>query len=992
MPMLKKFFSILLIAIAFTSFIFRDRSIKSFIFDQQEHWVDSVLASMNPEERIGQLFMVAAYSNRNEQHYSEIDELIKNHNIGGLIFFQGGPVRQAVLTNRYQSKSKVPLFIAMDAEWGLSMRLDSTMAFPKQMTLGAIANDQYVYEMGKEIAMQCKRLGMQINFAPVVDVNSNPANPIIGMRSFGEDKVNVASKGIAYMKGMQDLKVMANAKHFPGHGDSETDSHLTLPVINQPKERLSEIELYPFKRLIEDSLMSIMIAHLYVPAYDNTINRATTLSKAVVTDLLRKDLGFKGLAFTDALNMKGVSSFYKPGEVDLLALLAGNDVLLFAENVPVAIKKIQKAIKNKDISQEEIDERVKKILRAKYWSGLHELKPVEINNLYNDLNNPRAKALKQTLYEQALTVVKNDQNYLPIKIVDTSSFASVSIGIETGNTFQMNLDHYASFDHYSISNKNSADTAYNSMLEKLEKYEVVVVGLHNTSAFNSVNFGISDASKKFIEKLNLKTKVVLSVFGNPYSLKYFTFIPNLICAYEDNETTQKIVPQLIFGAIPATASLPVSADVTMKAGQRSLISKTLQRLRYGFPESAGVDSRTLAKIDSIALKAIGDGATPGCQVLVARNGMVVYNKSFGYLSYDKTQPVNNNTIYDIASISKVAGTLQAVMFLEERGLIDLDKKASYYLTDLKGTNKEDLLLKDILTHQAGLTPFIPHWKKTVDSSGFCKVYYSTTKDSLHPNEVIPGLYSIVAMEDSLWKWTKESDLIKKPKPKRKRGPEPKGYDYVYSDLGFYIMKRVVEKQINQPMDEFLQQNIYDRLGLATMTYKPLSKFSSDRVAPTEDDKYFRKCLIRCTVHDPGAAMLGGVAGHAGIFSNAGDLATLMQMNLQLGTYGGQRYLLPETLPLFTKRQFDKNRRGLGWDKPEPSGGGPTSENASPNTYGHTGFTGTAAWVDPDQNLVYIFLSNRIYTDAANTKLIKWGTRTQVQDVIYQSILNFSDKK
>jgi beta-N-acetylhexosaminidase len=993
MPMLKKFFSILLTFIAFTSFISRDKAKTASGPEQQEHWVDSVLASMSPEERIGQLFMVAAYSNRNEQHYSEIDELIKNYNIGGLIFFQGGPVRQAILTNRYQSKSKVPLFIAMDAEWGLSMRLDSTMSFPKQMTLGAIADDRYVYQMGKEIAMQCRRLGVQINFAPVVDVNSNPANPIIGMRSFGEDKVNVASKGIAYMKGMQDHKVMANAKHFPGHGDSETDSHLTLPVINQPKERLADIELYPFKRLIEDSLMSVMVAHLYVPAYDNTPNKATTLSKAVVTDLLKNELGFKGLVFTDALNMKGVSSFYKPGEVDLLALLAGNDVLLFAENVPVAIKKIQKAIKSKDITQEEIDERVKKILRAKYWAGLHEPKPIDLNNLYNDLNNPSAQALKQVLYEQALTVVKNDKDFLPIKIVDTTSFASVSIGIEKGNTFQMNLDHYASFDHYAVANKNAADTTYDHLFEKLKDYEVVVVGLHNTSAFNSVSFGISDASKRFIEKLNSKTKVILSVFGNPYSLKYFTSSKNLICAYEDNETTQRIVPQLIFGAIPSTASLPVSADPTMKAGQRSLISTTFQRLRYGLPELAGIDSRTLSKIDTIAMKAIAEGATPGCQVLVARNGMVVFNKSYGYLSYDKTQPVNNNTLYDIASISKVAGTLQAVMFLQERGLIDLDKKASYYLTDLKGTNKEDLYLKDILTHQAGLTPFIPHWKKTVDSSGFCKAYYSSAKDSLYCNEVIPGLYSIASMEDSLWKWTIESDLLKKPKPKRRRAPEPKHYDYVYSDLGFYIMKRVVEKQINQPMDEFLQQNIYDRLGLATMTYKPLGKkIAPERIAPTEEDKYFRKCLVRCTVHDPGAAMLGGVAGHAGIFSNAGDLATLMQMNLQLGMYGGQRYLLPETLPLFTKRQFDRNRRGLGWDKPENSGGGPTSDNASPNTYGHTGFTGTAAWVDPDQNLIYIFLSNRIYTDAGNTKLIKWGTRTSVQDVIYQSILNFSDRK
>jgi beta-N-acetylhexosaminidase len=949
----------------------------------QEQWADSVLLSLNQDQKIGQLFMVAAYSNKNEDHYSEIDKLVSQYNIGGLIFFQGGPVRQAILTNRYQSKAQVPLLIAMDAEWGLGMRLDSVMSYPKQMALGAIADDKYIYRMGADIAKQCKRLGVHINFAPVVDVNSNPANPIIGVRSFGEDKVNVANKGVAYMKGLQDNKIMANAKHFPGHGDSETDSHLSLPIINQSKERLNDIELFPFRKLIADSLMSVMVAHLYIPALDKTANRATTLSKAVVTDLLRNELGFTGLAFTDALNMKGVSSFYKPGEVDLLALLAGNDVLLYAENVPLAIQKIKKAIKGKDISQEEIDARVKKILKAKYWAGLNYRKPVELANLYEDLNNPDDKAFRQILYEQAMTVVKNENDYLPIKILDTTSFASVSIGLDEGNAFQQGLSNYALFDHFVIPNKNATDTVYNEVLNQLNPYEVVVVGLHNTSLFNYSNFGISEMSKRFIEKLSLKKKVILAVFGNAYSLKFFSYSKNLICAYEDNETTQKIVPQIIFGAITATASLPVTADpATMRAGQRALISETLKRLRYGFPENAGLDSKVLSRIDSIAAKSIADGATPGCQVLVAKNGMVVYNKSFGYLTYDKTKPVTNSTIYDIASISKVAGTLQVVMFLQERGLIDLSKKASFYLPEFKKTNKENLLLKDILTHQAGLIPFLPHWKRTIDSSGgFSCNFYSTVRDLQHPNEVIPGLYSIATMEDSLWKWTIESDLLKLDRKKKK-------YGYVYSDLGFYIMKRLVEKLINQPMDEFLEQNVYERMGLPILTYKPLNKFPAERIAPTEDDKYFRKGLIRGTVHDPGAAMIGGVAGHAGIFSNANDLATLMQMNLQMGTYGGQRYLVPETLPLFSQQQFEKNRRGLGWDKPEPSGNGPTSDFVSVSTYGHTGFTGTAVWVDPDQNLIYIFLSNRIYTDAANTKLIKNGTRTAVQDVIYQAILNY----
>jgi beta-N-acetylhexosaminidase len=990
--MLQKFFSVLLAAfsISFSSWDVQDKPKKILAekkLADQEHWVDSVLLSLSQEEKIGQLFMVAAYSNKNEDHYSEIDKLVKEYNIGGLIFFQGGPGRQAILTNRYQAEAKVPLFIAMDAEWGLAMRLDSTMSYPKQMTLGAIADDKYIYKMGADIASQCRRLGVHINFAPVVDINSNPANPIIGVRSFGENKANVADKGIAYMKGMQDNKVMANAKHFPGHGDSETDSHLTLPVINQSRSGLEDTELYPFRRLIRDSLMSIMVAHLYVPALDKTPNRATTLSKAVVTDLLKNELGFKGLTFTDALNMKGVSGFYKPGEVDLLALLAGNDVLLYAENVPVAIQKIKKAVKGKDISQEEIDERVKKILRAKYWAGLHERKPIALANLYEDLNNADAKAFRQILYEQAITVVKNENEYLPIKILDTASFASVSIGLDKGNAFQQGLSNYAPFDHFVIPNRNAADTVYDKVIQQLNQYETVVVGIHNTSVFNYSNFGISDNTKKFVEKLSAKKKVILTVFGNPYSLKYFTYSGNLICAYEDNEITQKVVPQLIFGAITATASLPVTADAaTMKVGQRALISETLNRFRFGFPENTGIDSKVLSRIDSIASKAIADGATPGCQVLVAKNGMVVYNKSFGYLTYDKLDAVTNNTIYDIASISKVAGTLQAVMFLQERSLIDLTKKASDYLPELKHTNKEDIQIKDILTHQAGLIPFLPHWKRTLDSAGgFSKLFYSTIRDLQHPNEVITGQFSIASMDDSLWKWTIESDLLKKGKKK-------KTYDYVYSDLGFYIMKRIVEKQVNQPMDEFLQQNIYDRLGLSILSYKPLNKFSAERIAPTEDDKYFRKALIRGTVHDPGAAMMGGVAGHAGIFSNAMDLATLMQMNLQKGSYGGQRYLIPETLPLFTQQQFEKNRRGLGWDKPEPSGGGPTSDLASVATFGHTGFTGTATWVDPDQNLVYVFLSNRIYPDAANTKLIKGGIRTSVQDVIYEAILSYRNRK
>jgi beta-N-acetylhexosaminidase len=953
-----------------------------------EAWADSVMSTLTDEQALGQLFMVAAYSNKPEAHALEIEQLIKNNGIGGVIFFQGGPVRQAQLTNRYQSVSNVPLFVAMDAEWGLGMRLDSTMNFPKQMTLGAIQDNAAIFNMGVEIGKQCKRLGVHINFAPVVDVNSNANNPVIGVRSFGEDKINVSQKAIAYMKGMQSVHVMANAKHFPGHGNTDTDSHFSLPVVNKNVQELNDTELYPFRQLIDSGVGSIIVAHMNVPSLDNT-NKPATLSKPIVTDLLRNDMGFRGLIFTDALNMKGVSNLYKPGEVDVKALLAGNDILLYAENVPLAIKKIVKAINDKDITKEEIHARVKKILLAKYWAGLNHFKKIETENLYQDLNNASAKALLNNLYKQSLTVARNKNNILPFVLADTTSFASVSISFHgSENIFQQTLSNYAAFDHYSIE-KSGSDTALVSLVTKLKKYEAVIVGVHQVNSYNAKNYGISTATKTFIQQLQAAhPNVTVVVFGIPYALKYFSDSKVLVCANEDNAYTQRLVPQLLFGAIQVNGRLPVTAGENLKLNTGLPVSYNCMRMRYDFPENLRMDSKTLSKIDTIVMHAITEGAMPGCQVLVAKKGAVIYNKSFGYYTYDKKNPVTSTTLYDIASISKVAGTLQAIMFLEERGLIKLNYKISVYLPDLIGTNKEDLIIRDILTHQAGLQPFLPHWRKTMDSSNFSKKYYSTIKSDSFPNMVIPGLYSIAGIEDSLWKWTVQSSLMAHPKQGKKTLP----YSYVYSDLGFYIMKRLAESQLGQPMEEFLKQNFYDPLGLQNFYYNPLENgVPASRITPTEQDKYFRKSLVVGTVHDPGAALLGGIGGHAGIFCNAEDLATLMQMNLQLGYYGGYRFLLPETIELFSKTQSTKNRRGLGWDKPQASSGGPCSYLVSASTYGHTGFTGTCAWVDPEQELVYIFLSNRVYPDANNTKLIKESIRTQIQTVIYKSLLNFREQ-
>lgn len=984
--MLKKFcgncLSFLLLAFCSESVCYGQKMPRTVDVLKQERWVDSVFHSMDEAQKLGQLFMVAAYSNKNGTHISEVENLIKNYNIGGLIFFQGGPVRQARLTNRYQSLAKVPLMISMDAEWGLGMRLDSVISFPKQMALGAINDNQYIYNLGAEIARQFREMGMHLNFAPVVDVNSNPANPVIGDRSFGEDKFKVAEKGIAYMKGMQDRFIMANAKHFPGHGDTDTDSHLALPAIKHSKERIDLIELFPFKQLIKNDIQSMMVAHIHLPAWDKTPNRATTLSNAVVTKLLKDDLGFKGLVFTDALNMKGVSRFYAPGEVDLQALLAGNDVLLFSEDVPKAIQKISTAIENGTLNREDIHQRVKKLLRAKYWVGLHTYKPINIENLYERLNTPEALLLKQKLYEEAITLVKNKDNYIPVRVLDTTHFAAVSFGTTAENEFLTTLGKYAPMEKFSLSKEAGIDD-YNKLYEKLKDFNTIIAGIHGLISNPSKNFGIRKEEINLLKKLQQKSKVIVVVFGNAYSLKEFEEMENLLCAYQDDPIARLVAPQIIFGALEAKGKLPVSASIKLKEGT-GIHTATLKRLSYSVPESAGLDSRVLRKIDQIVDDAILIKAFPGCQVLVARKGTVVYQKSYGYKTYEKNEheKVTDETIYDIASITKVAATLQTVMFLNGMDLLDTDRKASHYLPELKNTNKKDLKIEDILTHQAGLIPYIPFYQRTIDKAGFSPSYYSSLHNDGFNFEITPGIYLSDYMKDTVWHWVLASDLLEK-----KKGV--KTFEYKYSDLGFYILKKLSENLLNQPMDTFLEQNFYNPLGLSTLGYLPLFRFPKEFIAPTEHDKHFRKTLLQGVVHDEGAALCGGIAGHAGLFSNANDVAILMQMNLQDGYYGGSRYLAPGVVKKFAQQRFPKNRRGMGWDKPATDTTlRSTSDFASPNTYGHTGFTGTAVWIDPDFELVFVFLSNRVHPDANNVKLSKHNVRKRIHDVVYEAMWSY----
>ncbi len=946
------------------------------IDDKAFKWIDSVYNSLSPEERIAQLLMIRAYSNNGQEYNNNLKTIVKKYNIGGLAFFQGGPVRQAVLTNKLQTVAKTPLLISIDAEWGLGMRLDSTISFPHQMTLGAIQNNRIIYEMGKEIARQCKRIGIHINFAPVVDVNSNPKNPVINSRSFGELKVKVSEKGIEYMNGLQSEGIIACAKHFPGHGDTDSDSHYTLPIINKNKEILYDTHIFPFKELIDKGLMSVMVAHLYVPSLDSSINTATTLSKKVVYDVLRKELKFKGLIITDALDMQGVTNHFKAGEIEVRAFLAGNDILLLPTNIPVAISEINKAVNSGIISEKDLERRCKKILLYKYLAGLSKTKKIEIANIERDLNNSVAKFINYKLYESAITLVKNNDNIIPLKDLETKKLASVSIGYSTESPFQHSMANYSELDSYSLSG-NATYESITALVGKLMKYDLVIVGVHKTSNSPSKNFGISQRTIDFINILKKKKKIILDLFANPYALGRFTDTENIeaiLVSYQDNEIAENISAQAIFGGIGLMGKLPVSAS--SKFPVKSGIYTDKIRLQYSMPENNKIRSSRLDKVDSIVMDGIKMKAYPGCQVIIAQNGNVIYNKSFGNHTYNKKLKVKNTDLYDLASLTKILATTICIMKLYDEGKIDIDQKLVKYLPSLKGTNKENIIIRDMMAHQAKLKPWIPFYTETMTAKGkLNSKIYSEKISKKYPIEVAEGIYIKKEYTDTIFQRIIDSGLRKKTR-------------YRYSDLGFYLLKEIVEKVSKQGFEEYLYENFYSPLGLSTICFKPMKKFEKRKIIPTENDTVFRKQLVHGYVHDQGAAMLGGVSGHAGLFANSNAVAVIMQMLVQYGEYGGKRYIKESTVKQFAKQQFpiNKNRRGIGFDKPlTPYKGGPACKKASVKSFGHSGFTGTYTWADPEKKLVYVFLSNRINPSAENRKLIERNIRTRIQAVIYDAL-------
>ena len=941
----------------------------------QTAWVNDQYNAMSLDEKIGQLFMVDAYTFQEKANKADILNLIKTYKIGGVIFFKGNAPMQAAWTNEFQANSKIPLLVGIDAEWGLAMRLEKTIQFPHQLTLGAIRDNSLIYAMGREIGLECKRIGVHVNFAPVVDVNNNPKNPVINDRSFGEDKWNVAIKGLSYMQGMQDVGIMACAKHFPGHGNVSEDSHFTLPTVAEPLDKMINLELFPFQTLINNQLQSIMAAHLFVPCLESSPGVACSLSPKVCKELLRDQMGFKGLVFSDALNMKGVTSYFEPGEIEVKAFNAGNDVLLFSQNVPLAITKMKEAYNNGVVTEHDLELSVKRILIAKYQAGLNHYTPVNLTNIEADLNNVDGLLIKQKLFENAITIAGNKSNELPFLNYKNAKFALLDYGENKYSDFEDMLNNYAKFSVFNLPKEASSD-ARTKMTTDLAAYDYVVIGVHEMSRKLESNYGLNQSRIDFINELSSKTKVILVLFGSPYSLQYFDYLNTTVVAYEDNEYAQRAAAQVLFGGIPALGKLPVSASLYYTAG-KGFLSDTVLRLKYTIPEEVGLRSTDFLPIDNSVLRAISAGAMPGAQVLIAKGGKVIYNKAFGYADYNKTQTVSVSNLYDIASCTKICAPTIEAMDLMGEGKLDLNKSVQDYLSLNADATINTIKVKDLLLHEAGLTPFIPFYKKTIESDIEKALTYRYTPTMGYTLPVATNLYIRNNYPEQIWNIIQNTPLS----PGRK---------FVYSDLSMYILRRIEDRLTGISIDQYMKDNFYWPMGLQRLTYNPLQNgFDAIDCMPTENDMLFRKQLIRGYVHDPGAAMMGGVSGHAGIFANASDLASLMQMVLNGGTFAGKRFLDPSIIDLFTRKESTISRRGYGFDKPEPDPNktNPCSDEAPLSTYGHTGFTGTCIWVDPDNQLIYVFLSNRVNPNAENWKLVSMGVRTEIQSTIYKALKN-----
>lgn len=953
----------ILVVLTFLCFVAKSQS-------DEDRWVDSVYNSLTAEQRVGQLVNVRA-NLPNKAFFTEIQQLIEEYNIGGVTFFRTDAEPLLKQVNEWQAMAQTPMMVGIDGEWGLGMRLNDGISYPYQMTLGAIQNKALIGEMGAQIAEQCLRLGINVDFAPDIDVNNEPKNPVIGMRSFGEDPKNVAVCGTQYALGLQDNGVLPTMKHFPGHGDTKTDSHEGLPKIDKKLKDIKKTELYPFEYLIDKGVAGAMVGHLYMPAIEPVKNLSSSISKNVVTNLLKDEMGFDGIIFSDAMEMKGAYKGIHPDSVGLKAVMAGVDVILMPLNPENTIQAIVNQMDKEDV-RNRVEESCKKVLRYKYRLGMADFKPNYEFAVDNDLHQAKYYNLRQRLYNEAVTMLRNERGTLPLD--KSQKIAVVTLGKKNDVAKQLAAQGY-DVDSFVI-DKDTNKPKKTKIVNELKKYKCVIVNVRNTSIYSTKNFGITNDMVNFVKDVSKNSNIIFNLFACPYALEKFTFKKSpraVIIGYEDVPCAVNAVVDVMVGKLNPVGRLPVTIHKKFKVGEGLSFEGMLT------PETLPVeliDNEFTQKIDSIALNGIELGAYPGCQVFAMKDGKVIYDKCFGYFTYDGNHEVQNDDVYDIASLTKVFATTFAMMKLYDDGKISLESKLGDYFPYLKNTDKGDIKLIEIMTHQAGFTSWIPIYQSMLKDGKPDPDIFRKSIDEDHTVRVAKDMYISKDFKFDVFETVKVSTMGDKK--------------YKYSDLGFYLLPHIVEMVTNMPFERYLEENFYKPLNLNHIYYKPLKHTDIDRIAPTEDDSVFRMQQLQGDVHDQAAALMGGVAGHAGLFANARDLAVMMQLLLDEGYANERQFLSGYTVKKFTTAPFkdNMNRRGIGFDKPEvdPKVKGYTpSKKSSMESFGHTGFTGTFAWADPKNGLIVIFLSNRVYPDANNNKLAKNDIRTKIHDLFYDAV-------
>ena len=956
---LSSFVFVVLLAVVNQSFGQSSSSMADF-YKSSSDWAQAQMEEMTLSEKIAQSFIIRVPTYKGEEELKKVDSLITHFNVGGIVLGRGEYDQTKEVIHRFQESSMLPLLIAMDATWGLSKQIWKSKKYPFPLTSGAVNEEEWSRTLNTAMSHDMRNLGVNFCLGPAVNVSSAEMDKAQQMETYGENPLTVAKQSRALIQGLQENNVLSAMKYFPLHPEQVGDQDHKLRRSAISLEKLEKIYWAPFKMGRLSRASAVMMSNIEVPAIDST-GIPASFSPHVIQEILKNELKFDGLIISGDLRDDELARYFDAENIDIRAYMAGNDILLYPRNPQKAINRIVQAVKNGEYSEKTIDRKCLKILRAKY----------HIETRKDKRTFPPAEKLsyvETASYEKAITVLKNDQ-VIPVKDANESNLV-----INLGNDAIAFKDRFGKYSEAKYLHAYSSEEVIRYLQEYSDEFDNIFINIFPIRSLTATIQPYPSAWEELMQHIPAAVNSYVTFYGHPFVAKdweVFADVDAVVLTYEQELPTLDRVAQLLFGGFQSETPLTVTLNEVYQEGYFAE-TPVASRLKYTVPMEFGLQRSDFSAIDSIAQRGICEKAYPGCQIVIAKDGKLIYEKSFGHQTYDSLRPIDNSTLYDLASVTKIIASTASLMHLQGKERFSLDSRLGEYLEITRGTAYERILLKDMMAHQAGLSPWIPFYTATLDDGFPSEKYYAKIPNDSMKTQVARGLFILDDYETTIYERILSTRL-------RARG------NYRYSDLGYYFVKKIVEQQSGLPMEDFVHSTFFDPMGLRTMGYHPLKSFSVKRIAPTERDDYFRHQLVHGYVHDMGAAMTDGVGGHAGVFANAVDLAKMMQLFLNKGTYGRREYIPGEVVQAYTSCQFcPSNRRGAGFDKPVRNlKGGPTCELVSLESFGHSGFTGTQAWADPANGVNYVFLSNRVYPKGDNWKLVKMDIRTDIQKEIYK---------